>query len=444
MARVRPFRALRYASTSHDITPLTSPPYDIISEAQRAELLGSDEHNIVAVELPEGPLDPDVPGNRYETGARRWSEWVTAGVVRQDPEPAVYVLEQRWPSHGSEVTRFAFIAAVGLERFEDGVILPHERTLPRALDDRINLTRACAANFSQVFGLYSDPRFETASLLEDATRSEPLAFALGDDAVESRLWAITDEESLRQVGRVFEDKQIFIADGHHRYTTALTYRDERRASGPAGSGAAAPVETTSRTWVPDDDPPYDFVMMALANMEDPDLVVLPTHRVADAPAGFDADAFWRGLEEHFTVEELPAGDPSSALLEGEGPRFVVRTRDGRSRLVCLRDHVDLDSAIPLPHSSAWKHLDVAVLQELVLSPLLGIRPDRPETLDRLSFVKDAREALEMTDEHDVAFVLKATPMQRLRDVALAGETMPQKSTYFYPKVLSGLVMRSIA
>ena len=448
MARVRSFRAFRYASPSVDITPLTAPPYDVVSEAKRAELLERSAHNVVALELPEGPLDSTLPNNRYATGATRWEKWRREGVVVQDADAAIYVLEQRWRRGDAEARRVAFIAAVGLERFDDAVVLPHERTLPKALDDRLSLTRACAANFSPVFGLFSDPTPETSEILEQTMSGRPLEYARGDDGVENRLWTLTDENAIRRLEGFFSGAQIFIADGHHRYLTALTYRDERRAAAVDRRGAVVDATDDSgvirsmRTLA--DEPPYDFVMMALANMDDPELVVLPTHRVADAAADFDSDQFWQGLTEHFEVGELPPGHPADALRPAEPISFIVQTRDGKRRLVRLRDDVDLDRAIPLAMSSAWKHLDVAVLQELVLSPLLDIHPDRPETLDRLTFVKDAHEALRMESAHDVVFVLRPTRMQQLRDVALAGETMPQKSTYFYPKLLSGLVMRSLA
>ncbi len=260
MARVRPFRAFRYASSSTEITQLTAPPYDVIDESQRAELLARDPHNIVALELPEGSLDPSVPCNRYETGANRWRDWIREAVVLQDPEPCAYVLEQRWVRDRNPVRRLAFIVAVGLERFEDGIVLPHERTLPRALDDRLQLTRACAANFSQVFGLYSDPGFETAPLFEQAMASEPIAIAMGDDGVESRLWSVCDADSLRELTRIFADRQIYIADGHHRYTTALAYRDERRAvmtragdpARPAGQNGGRSTEAPVRATTPDE------------------------------------------------------------------------------------------------------------------------------------------------------------------------------------------------
>lgn len=433
MARVRPFAAYRYAiaQNAEDVSAVTAPPYDVISPTQREDLLGRDEHNVVALELPSGELDPSVPGNRYETGAQTWREWRDAGVIVQDAKPSLYVLEQRFEHDGHTVRRKALIAQVGLEPFDAGVILPHERTLPKALGDRFELLLATGANFSQVFGLYNDPSRATDALFESAMSTQPLATATDDDGVISTLWATTDESSMALVGTFFADQQIFIADGHHRYTVALAYRDLRRRLAEEDGTESAP-----------EDPAYDYVMMALANMDDPGLLVLPTHRIADAPTGFDAAAFWTSLSEHFEIGD-PAPLDAPVLDHADKPSFLVKTRsDDMPRLVTLRDEVDLDSAIPLQHSSAWKKLDVAILQELVLNRLLDVHPDRPETLERLKFAKSAEKAFEMTADHDVAFVLRATGMDQMREVALAGETMPQKSTYFYPKLLSGLVFRA--
>jgi hypothetical protein len=186
-------------------------------------------------------------------------------------------------------------------------------------------------------------------------------------------------------------------------------------------------------------------MMALVNMDDPGLVVMPSHRVADADGAFDAAAFWAAMERRFDIEEPPPGRaPTPGPAPSGTPTFLIRTGpDGATRIARLKADADLDEAIPGPMSHAWKRLDVTVLQELVLGPLLGIHPDRPATLDRLTFVNDANAALGMAGEHDAVFVLNPTPMDQMRNVALAGETMPQKSTYFYPKVLSGMLFRSL-
>ncbi len=430
MARVRPFAAWRYASATTDITPLTAPPYDVISDDQREALLACDPHNVVGLELPAGPLDVHEPGNRYETGAETWDAWRRDGIIERDPEPAVYVLEQRYRHGDREVRRRAFIVEVELEPFEAGVVLPHERTLPKALGDRFELIKATGANLSQVFGLFDDPACLTTPLFEKAMASDPIARATDADGVESVLWAATDPAIGEALSAQLADGQIYIADGHHRYTTALAYRDlSRRLAAEAGESPQ--------------DPPYDHVMMALVNMDDPDLVVMSTHRVADAPAGLDPVAFKEALAEHFSLEALAPGHPAAALDDSDVPVFLVRIKGEDAPFVArLKPETDLSRAITVPRSDDWKSLDVAVLQELVLDPLLDIHPDRPETLERLTFVKDAHAALKMAGEHDVAFVLRPTRMDQLRAVALNGETMPQKSTYFYPKLLSGLVFRS--
>ena len=228
MARVRPFAAYRYGRPERDISALTAPPYDVICPAQREALLAGDPDNIVALELPSGPLDPAVPGNRYETGAAVWADWRSRGVMVRDDHPAVYVLEQRFDFAGHPVRRRAFIVEVGLEPFDAGVVLPHERTLPRALGDRFELTRATAANLSQVFGLFDDAAGETDELFDRATAGEPLSTAVDADGVESTIWAVTDPGFSATLQSFFADKPLFIADGHHRYTTALAYRDLRR------------------------------------------------------------------------------------------------------------------------------------------------------------------------------------------------------------------------
>ena len=429
MSLVRPFCARMYRHESGaDLSALAAPPYDVVSAEDRAALLARDPHNVVALELPDGPLDPDAPGNRYETGAETWRRWHDEGVLVEDDSPAIYVVEQSWEHEGRHVRRRGFVAAVRLHPFSDAVVLPHERTLPKAISDRLNLTRSTAANLSQVFGLFSDPAGETDALFDAAIGTEVDCSATDAEGVVSRMWAVRDVEAIEAISTIIGSRSIFIADGHHRYTTALAYRDERRAADAAAG--LSPV-----------DPAYDFVMMTLVNMADPDLVVLPTHRLARAEGTFDADAFWAGLATHFDISEF-ACSPADAIARAGSTAMVVRTADGTMRLASVKEGTDTADIITGAHSAAWKRLDVTVLQELILKPLLGIDPDVPATLDRLSFAKKESDAL--ASDADVAFLLAATRMDQLREVALAGETMPQKSTYFYPKLASGLLMRSLA
>ncbi len=430
MARVQPFVAITYARQGTDISPLVAPPYDVIGAELRERLLARDPHNVVALELAEGPLDPALPGNRYNTAGTRWEEWLRSGVLVREPEPALYVVEQRFELSGKQRRRRALVVAVGLEPFDAGVILPHERTLPKALDDRLNLIHTTRANLSPVLALYSDPTGEVGSLVDDSATGEPLLTATDDDGVACSVWAVSDPDIHAAVAERLAVERIFIADGHHRYSVALAYRDEQREQHPERA---------------DSDQSYDFVMMALMAMEDPELLVLPTHRVADGLPGFDTEAFLEALGEHFTVEPADFGD-LDVLLDGSAQtsHYLIKVRDSdQVWLAALRPDIDLDAAIAAQRSPAWKRLDVAVLQELVLEPLLGIHPDRPDTLERLSFVKDPDEALALVGTRDVAFLMRPTLLDQLREVSLAGETMPQKSTYFHPKLLSGLLFNPL-
>ncbi|MCE5191619.1 MAG: DUF1015 domain-containing protein [Actinomycetia bacterium] len=431
MAFIRPFAATMYRHESdQDISTLVAPPYDVIGPELRARLVARDPDNVVAVDLPEGSSDPMVPGNRYQSAGSIWRAWRSSGVLVDDHSDAFYVLEQTWEHAGRHVRRRAFVAAVELHDFSEGVVLPHERTLPKHVADRLDLTRACSANLSQVFALFSDPAGETDGFFDAAERGDLLVSARDAESVVSRVWAIRDAAMIAALQELLAAKQLFIADGHHRYTTALAYRDERRAA-----DAAAGVSHAER-------PDYDFTMMALVNMDDPDLIVLPTHRTVRAEGRFDASAFWRELSRHFEVRQPPAGHPAAALASAPATSFLVKTADGTTRLATLRADVDVAAAIPGAASLAWKSLDATILQELVLGPIFGIIPDEMRTLERLTFVKDAHEALKLQNA-DAAFIMNATRMDQLRHVALGGETMPQKSTYFYPKLLSGLLFRTM-
>ncbi len=430
MPLVRPFQAIAYdLSAGPDVTPLIAPPYDVVDEEMRARLLARSEHNIVAVDLPEGSPDPAAPDSRYRRAAEIWRAWLETGVLRRDASPAFYVLEQSWEQDGRPKARLALFAAVRLHAFDEGVIVPHERTLPKAIADRLALTRACSANLSPVFGLYSDPAGEADAVIRASVGAAPMLEAASDDGTHARVWPIRDHRAVAALQQVLAHKQVFIADGHHRYTVALAYRDERRAA-DAAAGIAA------------QDPAYDYVLMALVNMDDPELTVMATHRIARAAGGFDASIFLESLVRQFEVSPVERGD-ARPLESLDRPGFIVALPSGEAWLAALKRDVDLDEAIPLPVSMHWKSLDVAVLQELVLRPLLGIHPDEPQTLDRLSFVKDTAAAFDVPGG-DVAFILRPTRMDQLKAVALAGETMPQKSTYFHPKLPTGLLFYDLS
>jgi uncharacterized protein (DUF1015 family) len=428
VADVRPFAAITYSlADGPDATTRTAPPYDVVSPALREELIARDPRNIVAVELAEGPLDPEADGNRYATASARLGAWLADGILVDHADPAFYVLEQRWVHQGRPIRRRALMAAVRLVPFSEGVVLPHERTLPKARTDRMAMIRATEANLSPVFGLFPDPDGASDAFFEAAAQSPVLLHTTDADCVAADLRRVDDPELVASIAQLLADRQIFIADGHHRYETSLANRDEARAAG-AGIDAGS-----------------EFVLMALVNMDDPELLVLPTHRVARAPEGVDAAAIVAGLERSFALTEVAdVAAGLDALAAADDAAYLVHIKsDGRLLLAQVRPGLDPATAIAADYSEDWKRLDVAILQELALDPVLDIHPDRPETLERLSFVKDAREALALPGDADVAFVMRATAMDQLRAVARHGETMPQKSTYFYPKFPSGMVLRSL-
>lgn len=437
MALVRPFRGYRYHTEGADITTFTAPPYDVVNDRERESFIRGNPHNAVALELGTGPLDPDAPGNRYETTGERWRNWVDEGIVTREAAPAVYVIEQSFTWAGEQHSRTSFIVETQLRDFSEKVILPHEHTLPKALDDRYHLTRATRTNFSPVFCLFAGGVTQWESLCTRMKSGEVTSSATDADGVLSRMWAITDEALIVEFVELVSDKRFFIADGHHRYTIALKVRDEERERRYGVPAAEAPELPGF-----DADAGSEYVMMAITSMDDPRLLVLPYHRAVKAGARTGlASRIIDNLHADFEVRE-GGGEELAACSR---PAFLFEAHDGRCGLAELRESVDVDTAIDDDHCSEWKHLDVSVLQELVLGPYADITYRKPETVQHLAFTHSEeamREGVHAGD-YDMVFLMRPVKMAQLRSVSLAGNTMPQKSTYFYPKLPSGFVYRSI-
>jgi len=434
---IRAFRALRYNPDAvPDLARVVAPPYDVISPAQRAILASRDPRNVVAIDLPvdlPGAADPD---DKYRAAARTFVRWRSDGTLSKDPRPALYVYEQAYtpPGSGARRTQRGFYARVKLEAFGPGSgILPHERTLRGPREDRHKLMRASGANFSGVMGLYSDTSGAASRLLADATAGGAIADVTDEDGVRHRLWMLPDDGPTAAAVLTLREAAgrdpITIADGHHRYETALRYRDERRL-------------TSSH----EEDPAFDYLLMLLLETGGGSLTVFPTHRVVRGLA--DGASLLTTAHALFDVEPADAATlvrefGPAALAPGGAGRFGLWTRAGGAILTARREA--FGAFLPVG-GDALRRLDVTLLAA-ALEQLGGI--DRAATASggRVAYTKSAVEAMAWVDGAvdgaDAAFLLEPTPVAEIVAVAAAGDVMPQKSTYFYPKPLSGFVINPL-
>jgi uncharacterized protein (DUF1015 family) len=435
---IRPFRGLRFEPDSvGDLANVVSPPYDVISPAQQRALIARDPHNVVRLDLPADELG-DQPDDRYRRAARTFAAWRSDGSFRKDPRPSLYVYEQTYKVPGTEIqrTQRGFFGRLRLEPFgPDAGVLPHERTLSGPKEDRYKLLRATGANFSPVVGLYADPTGNASRVLAQIARSAPTIDLVDDDGVGHRLWVVpNDDAEGGPVARLIATagaKPITIADGHHRYETALRYRDERRMSRSC-----------------EEDPAFDYLLMLFLETTAEPLTVLPTHRVVRGLGDTGVASLWAGLVDLFDVErvasaELEARFGTVASIVGGSGRFGLWTRLGGAILSARRDAF----AARLPAGGeALRRLDVALLQ-VALERLCGIDPAATAAGGRVAYTKSAAEAIQWVDAEedgsDAAFLVEPTPVADIAEVAAAGDVMPQKSTYFYPKPVTGLVINPL-
>jgi len=426
MAVIAPFAGLRYdAVRVGELGRVLAPPYDVIGEAEHAALEERHPQNVVRVELPRGETDA-----RYAEAARLLETWRREGILRPDPRPAFYVYEQQFRlpgvSAGRTYTRRGFFAAVRLEPFERRVILPHERTLSGPKQDRLKLMRATRTQISPIFGLYRDTDGAGRAILDSAASVPPEVDTVTPEGAH-RLWRLTDPAALAGLTRLLDDHQILIADGHHRYETMLALGPELRSLDYAAGRAAA-----------------DFAMMFLARAEDPGLLVLPTHRMVRGLGDFDFAALRAAASPAFEVVD---GDEATAEAIEErlgregtaGVVFAVRV-PGRAQTAwfTLKPIVDLSALGP----PALRKLDLTVLHGVLMGPLLAIDEEAMAEQTFLSYTHDTGEALARVSAGEVqaAFFMNPTKVEEILAVCEAGFVLPQKSTYFHPKLATGLVM----
>jgi uncharacterized protein (DUF1015 family) len=433
---IRPFRGLRFEpDIVGDLSAVVSPPYDVISQAEQRALMARDPHNVVRLDLP--PDEPgDGPDDRYRRAARTFAAWRSDGSIRKDARPSLYAYEQTYRVPGADVerTQRGFFARLRLEPFGQGSgVLPHERTLAGPKEDRYKLLRATGANFSPVVGLYGDPSGRASDALAGIAQTSPTIDLVADDGVRHRVWVVpADDAGDGHVGRLVAAagaEPITIADGHHRYETALRYRDERRMSRSC-----------------EEDPAFDYLLMLLLETSHEALTVLPTHRLVRGLGDAGVESLWSGLGALFEVERVERSDGLGARFEAAGPaaggngRFGLWTRQGGAILTARREA--FEPLLPVG-GEALRRLDVTLLQ-VALERLVGIDSAATAGGERVAYTKSAAEALAWVDRGqdgaDAAFLLEPTPVAEIAAVAAAGDVMPQKSTYFYPKPVTGLVI----
>lgn len=424
MADIRPFSAWRFTEKAGKIEELTCPPYDIISEEQRQGYLACNPHNIIRLELPKDGADP------YAAAGEILRQWKADGILKQDDKAAFYIYDITFTVDGITRTVGGLMAQTHLEEFEKGIVLPHEFTLSKAKEDRFNLMKATHSNFSHIYALYRDDSGRVEEVLATERQQTPLVEMTDEAGLIHRLWAITDEAAIDAIRGQFTDTKFYIADGHHRYETALNYRNYCYEQGTeVGTGA-------------------DYIMMMLVEMSHPGLVVFPTHRLVRDAENFNASALLAACEEYFAVETDVPVDAIKERLDtayANGQTAFGFYAGGESAaLLTLRDAAVMDGLLP-DLSEVSRRLDVTVLHSLILERLLGIDKENMANQKNLTYTRDAEEAVNgvKADRFQAAFLMNPTRVEEIRDVAAAGEKMPQKSTYFYPKLITGLTVNSL-
>jgi uncharacterized protein (DUF1015 family) len=440
MANIYPFRAWRYNTAAVRLDEVVTQPYDKITPAMQQAYYQSSPYNLVRIilGLPE-LFDAERGESVYVRAARDFRAWRDHGVLIQEKSPCVFAYSQCFKVPGSEVTkeRRGFIALGKLHEYADRVVFRHEQTLSKPKSDRLNLLKATRAHFGQIFMLYSDPAGSVERILYEGSGAAD-AQVTDEYGVVHRLWRISDTAAIRLLCTAMRDKKLIIADGHHRYETALAYAKEH-------APAVTERRESSTHQLPHPAYPEAAAMMTFVNMDSDGLVILPTHRVVHGLEGFDAAGFAAAAEKFFTVEPLSSTEPASwlhTLKNQEGTAFVAVTRTGALLLRAKREetHAALNH---LPERQ--RKLDLSQLHGIVLEQLLGLDAEKVREQTNLRYLRDAGEAVEQVrrGEADVAFLTNPVTMEQLKEVAFAGEVMPQKSTDFYPKLLSGLTIYAL-
>jgi uncharacterized protein (DUF1015 family) len=417
MAEIQPIRALRYdLDRTGGLQDVVAPPYDVIDDEQRVALEARSPYNVVRIDLPQGGED------RYDRAAALLQEWRADGAVVLDESPALWTLSQDYVGpDGRQRTRNGVFTRVRVEEYGAGRIRPHERTHPGPREDRLRLTRATKANLSPIFSLFSDPASVVAEALRQAGGDAVWAQTTDDDGTVNRLGRVGDAAVIAAVQEALAGTELLIADGHHRYETARVYAEEIGGEGP-----------------------HRYVLMCLVALQDPGLTVFPTHRLVRGLRPDQHETLANALRRDFEIERL---DDTTALAPAASDAVRIGYIDAHFKqpyMLTLRDPAIADAALG-DRAEPYRRLDTAVLEALILKGALGMTDDDIDHLDGLGYARDFAQALELvrSAEYDAAFFMAPTPVERVQEVAAAGESMPPKSTYFFPKVPTGLLFNPL-
>jgi uncharacterized protein (DUF1015 family) len=434
MADVRPLRGIRYVHEPvGDLAQVVTPPYDVISKEAQTRYYARNPYNIIRLELAQEESSDNTLNTVYTRAAATLSEWRLHNILRQDPVPYFYLYQQRFTHSRQTYIRTSLMGRVRLEPWSAQVVLRHEHTLAKAKEDRLHLLQACATNFSPIMSMYDDPQGRIRRLLNSYT-AHPETQIVDEAGEEHSFQPITDAQHIALIRDFFSQRQLYVADGHHRYETALAYREE--------------ILAQRKALHPDD--AVNFVMMALIDVDDPGMLVLPTHRTL---FGLSGEALSKLSSEHFaqyfTIQPLGIAETTAGLLRrlkqaGETqPSFVLNTKDA-TWLLSLNEQ-GRRRMEQTGRTAAWNALDVAVAHTLVLEELLGMSAADMTAGKYVGYVQEADAALQAVQrgEAQVALLLNGTRVRQICDVALVDDRMPQKSTYFYPTLITGLVMNPL-
>jgi uncharacterized protein (DUF1015 family) len=400
------------------------PPYDIISPEDQKRYYERSEYNVIRLEHSMAYPEDNETDNRYIRSRNSFNLWLKDGILQTDISPSFYIYEQDFTYRDTRKKRIGLVVCVLLEPWEKKVVLPHEHTMHGVKLERLELMKACNLNISPILGLYDDPGHRVGKLVQEKMTRSRLVAECTEGLESHKLWKANEPEFVQRISYFINPKPIYIADGHHRYETALAYRDERRQSDPFYSGDQA----------------YNFIMMILVPFSDPGLVAMPIHRVIRGIPSERLTELRARLEEFFDIQELPAGGSNFDETRGSDIK-MIGPGAGSILDLKLKRSISLDENIPGSHSRAYKGLNVSIVEHLIIERILGITEEDNSVI----YSQDARQARKLvaSGEYQLAIILSPMPVTTIQAIADAGDRMPRKSTYFYPKLPTGLVINRL-